>query len=88
MCHSSVRVIELNNPELEAKAKDWEMRTGRPFQELVEDAIAGYLDEQCEVCKTLDNRYDDILSGKVKLIPGDEIEAYFKSKAAATPSRD
>jgi hypothetical protein len=31
----------------------------------------------------LDSRYDDLKSGKVKPIPGDEVEAYFREKSAA-----
>jgi hypothetical protein len=69
-------VIELNNPELEAKAEEWEGRTGRPFQELVEDAVAIYLQGESELGSMLNSRYDDVKSGKVKLIDG---EAFFES---------
>jgi hypothetical protein len=31
----------------------------------------------------LNNRYDDLKSGKVKAIPGDEVESYFRDKSAA-----
>jgi hypothetical protein len=31
----------------------------------------------------LNSRYDDLKSGRVKPIPGDEIEAYFREKSAA-----
>ena len=31
----------------------------------------------------LDSRYDDLKSGRVKPIPGDEVEAYFREKSAA-----
>jgi len=31
----------------------------------------------------LNSRYDDLKSGKVKPIPGDEVEAYFREKSAA-----
>lgn len=31
----------------------------------------------------LDGRYDDLKSGRVKLIPGGEVEAYFHEKSAA-----
>jgi hypothetical protein len=31
----------------------------------------------------LNNRYDDLKSGKVKAIPGDEVEAHFRDKSAA-----
>jgi len=29
------------------------------------------------------NRYDDLKSARVKAIPGDEVEAYFREKSAA-----
>jgi len=38
----------------------------------VEDAMAGYFEELAQVRETLDSRYDDIKSGKVKLISGEE----------------
>jgi len=41
-------------------------------EELVEDAMAGYFEELAQVRETLDSRYDDIKSGKVKLISGEE----------------
>jgi len=31
----------------------------------------------------LDSRYDDLKSGRVKLIPGAEVEASFREKSAA-----
>jgi hypothetical protein len=37
--------------------------------------MAGYFDELAQVRKSFDSRYDDIKSGKVKLIPGDEAYA-------------
>lgn len=42
------------------------------IDELVEDAIAGYFGELLHVRETLDSRYDDIKSGKVKMISGEE----------------
>ena len=64
--------VTLNNPELQAKVDQWMKDTGRPADELVEDAIAGYLGELSQVRETLDSRYDDIKSGKVKMISGEE----------------
>jgi hypothetical protein len=32
---------------------------------------------------TLDSRYDDIKSGKIKLIPVEEVEVYFREKGAS-----
>ena len=59
------------NPELQAKIEQWSSETGRPPGELVENIVAGYFDEIAQVRKTLDRRYDDMKSGKVKPIPAD-----------------
>lgn len=74
-------------PELQAKLDRLASETGREKNEFVLDAMAGYFDELAQVRETLDSRYDDLKSGKVKPIPGDEIEAYFAAKSAAHRSR-
>lgn len=51
--------------------------------ELVQDAVASMFDELAETREMLDRRYDEIKNGKVKLIPGDEVESYFREKSAA-----
>ena len=70
-------------PELEKKLNDLAALSGRPAGELVRDAVAGLVDEMAETRDMLDRRYDEINNGKVKLIPGDEIEAFFRAKSAA-----
>jgi len=75
--------VHLSNPDIQAKLEQWATQNGRPAEELVEDVMAGYFDETAEVRQTLDNRYDDIKSGKVKLIPGEEVRAYFNEKFAS-----
>ena len=60
--------------------------TGCPKEEVVQDAMAGYFDELQEVRGTLDSRYDDIKSGEVKLIPGEEAIARLRAKSAARDS--
>ena len=45
--------------------------------------MAGYVDELVKVREMLNSRYDDLKSGRVKPIPGDEVEAYFRQKSAA-----
>jgi hypothetical protein len=40
--------------------------TGRAPDELVEEAMAGYLAELTQVRNMLDGRYDDIKSGRVQ----------------------
>jgi hypothetical protein len=73
--------------ETEKKLKELAAQSGRGTDDLVEDAMAGYLDEVRQVRETLDSRYDDLKSGKVKPVPGDEVEAYFREKRAAARSR-
>jgi len=50
---------------------------------LLEDAMVGYFDELVQTRSTLDTRYDDIKSGKVKMIPGDEAFARLKERIEA-----
>ena len=44
---------------------------------------SSYFEEVISVRATLNSRYDDLKSGRVKPIPGDEVEAYFRDKSAA-----
>jgi putative addiction module component (TIGR02574 family) len=50
---------------------------------LVEDAMAGYFEELTQARETLNRRYDDLKSGRVKPIPGDEVIARLRKKSAA-----
>ena len=58
-------------PETESRLKELSATTGRDPDELVEDAMAGYLAELAQTRKMLDGRYDEIKSGRVKPIDGD-----------------
>jgi predicted transcriptional regulator len=62
-------------PETESRLIELAARIGRPPDDLIEDAMAGYLSELAEVRSTLDSRYDDIKSGRTKPIDG---EAFFE----------
>jgi hypothetical protein len=70
-------------PDLQAKLDELATLTGRPQDELVEDVVAGYFDELAKTREMLDSRYDDLKSGRVKTISGDEVETYFREKSAA-----
>lgn len=59
-------------PETESRLNELATKTGRPADELIEDAMAGYLEELAEVRTMLDSRYDDIKSGRVRPIDGEE----------------
>jgi predicted DNA-binding protein len=71
-------------PEIEKKLKDLAAQSGRKTaDELVQDVIEGYFDELAQTRAMLNRRYDDLKDGKVKPIPGDEVEAYFRDKSTA-----
>lgn len=72
--------------ELEKKLKELAAQSGRPADELVQDAVAGMFDELAETRQMLDRRYDDIQSGRVKLIPGDEAFARLHERIDARRS--
>ncbi len=59
-------------PETESRLKELSETTGRAPDDLVEDAMAGYLAELAQMRSTLDNRYDEIKDGRVTPIDGDE----------------
>ncbi len=63
-------------PETESRLNELASKSGRPTDDLVEDAMAGYLGEVAEVRNMLDGRYDDIKSGRVKPMDG---EVFFES---------
>jgi hypothetical protein len=70
-------------PEMEKKLKDLATQSGRgTADELVQDVVEGYIDELSQTREMLNSRYNDLKSGRVKPIPGDEVEAYFREKSA------
>jgi predicted DNA-binding protein len=59
-------------PETEKKLKDLAAESGRGTDDLLEDAVVGYFDELSQVREMLDRRYDEMQSGKVEGIDGEE----------------
>jgi hypothetical protein len=59
-------------PAVQAQLDQMARESGRPAVDLVQDAVAGYVSELAETRQMLDACYDDVKSGKVKLIDGDE----------------
>jgi hypothetical protein len=47
---------------------------------LVEEAMAGYFEELAQVRELLDRRYDDIKSGRVQAIDGEQAFARLREK--------
>jgi len=71
-------------PETEKKLKDLAAQAGRETaDELVQDVIEEYFGDLAQTREMLDRRYDDLESGRVKPIPGDEVIARLRAKSAA-----
>lgn len=51
--------------------------------EFVRDVVEGYLVELAQTGEMLRDRYDNLKSGRMRLIPGEEIVAHFREKSAA-----
>jgi hypothetical protein len=64
------------SPEVQAKLEQMVRESGRPGDQLVQDALVGYFDELAQTRATLDARYDDLESGTVEAIDG---ESFFES---------
>jgi predicted transcriptional regulator len=54
------------------KLNDLATSSGRAPEDIVEDALAGYLEEVASVRKTLERRFDDLKSGRANPIDGEE----------------
>lgn len=70
-------------PDVERKLNELATQSGRGPAELLQDALAGYFDEVAQTRQMLNSRYDDMKSGRVKPIPGDEVFARLREKSAA-----
>lgn len=70
-------------PDVQAKLEQMARDTGRRSDELVENVVVDFLDELVLTRETLDQRYDDLESGQVQPIPGEEVFARLRAKSAA-----
>ena len=70
------------NPDVKAKPDQLVRESGRNRDEVLEDAIPGLYDELGEVRTTLDRRYDDLESGRVKPVDGKDVLARLRDRAA------
>lgn len=68
-------------PDTARKLKDLAETSGRAPEDIVEDALAGYLAEAAAVRKTLDSRYDDLKGGRVTPIDGEEAFRTLREKS-------
>jgi predicted DNA-binding protein len=70
-------------PETELKLAELATQTGRATEAFLEDMIEGYFEEAEALRTTIDSRYDDVVSGRVELMEGEEVRALMKAKIAA-----
>ncbi|MBT9332510.1 hypothetical protein [Paracidobacterium acidisoli] len=59
------------NPELQTKIEQRAAETSRTPEEIIEEAISGYFEKLAHVREKLGRRYNEIKSGKVKLLDGE-----------------
>lgn len=69
------------SPETAKKLSDLAASSGRAPEEIIEDALAGYLQEVASVRQTLESRYDDLKSGRVAPIDGEEAFRRLREKS-------
>ena len=67
-------------PETESRLQELASKSGRPASDLIEDAMAGYLLEVTQVREMLDSRYDDLKTGRVKSVEGEQAFAKLRRK--------
>jgi predicted DNA-binding protein len=70
-------------PDLQARLEQLAIETGRPEREVVVDAMTGYFGELDQVQGMLDRRYDELKSGEVQLIDGEEAFERLRAKSEA-----
>jgi len=68
-------------PEWEAKLAEMASVTGRPADDLLEDAFAAYCQEAAEMRDMLDSRYDDLKRGGFRPVDGEEVFARLRRKS-------
>lgn len=74
-------------PSMQAKLEQMARESGRSAVDLVKDALAGYMDDLAGTREMLNSRYDNVKSGKVKMIPGDEAFTRLMAKTEAERQR-
>ena len=80
----TLELMELNlQPELATKLEQLSAETGRPPGEFVEEALTGYFTELEQVRTMLDRRFDEMISGQIEPIDGEEAVRLIKERAAA-----
>jgi predicted transcriptional regulator len=74
-------------PETESRLQELATKSGRAPNDLIEDAMAAYLQELSQVRDMLDSRYDDLKNGRVKPVDGEEAFANLRRKSKGDARR-
>jgi hypothetical protein len=74
-------------PDVQAKLEQVARDSGRRSEEVIEDALTGYFDELRYTREMLDRRYDDLESGNVAPIDGEEAFRSLLEKTEAQRKR-
>ncbi|MFZ0535248.1 MAG: hypothetical protein WBX10_06785 [Candidatus Sulfotelmatobacter sp.] len=74
-------------PETESRLQELATKSGRAPNDLIEDAMAAYLQELSQAREMLDGRYDDLKSGRVKAVDGEQAFASLRRKSQNDPRR-
>jgi hypothetical protein len=87
-CHS-LKAMEVHfAPDVEKKLQDLAALSGRgTADQLVRDVVEGYFAELAQTREMLDSRYDDLKSGNVTPIDGEEAFARLKANTEAQRRR-
>jgi predicted transcriptional regulator len=74
-------------PDVQTKLEQLARETGLPSDELVEDAVIGYFDELAYTRELLDRRFEDLESGRVQPIDGEEAYRLLMEKTETQRNR-
>lgn len=85
-CASTLRHMEVRlKPETESILNELSSKSGRPADDIVEDAMAAYLAEVSSLRGCLDSRYDNLKSGRVTPIGGERFFDDLRRREASLP---
>jgi predicted transcriptional regulator len=85
---SRLRAMDVHfHPETESRLQELAQKTGRAPNDLIEDAMAGYLQELGEVRELLDSRYDDLKAGRVQPVDGEKAFADLRRESQSDQRR-
>jgi predicted transcriptional regulator len=75
------------SPDAQAKLDEFTRQHGRSSDDTISNAVNAYLDRLTDARQTLSRRYDDLESGAVQLIDGEEFFSRLMEKTEARRRR-